>query len=39
MPPSSITILRGVTGREKLLRLAGLTAAAVRTRLQGIEDR
>jgi uncharacterized protein len=39
MPPSSITILRGASGREKLLLLAGLTAAAVRTRLQGIEDR
>jgi uncharacterized protein YggU (UPF0235/DUF167 family) len=39
VPPSSVTILRGASGREKLLRLAGLTAAAVRSRLQGSEGR
>jgi uncharacterized protein YggU (UPF0235/DUF167 family) len=38
VPPSSVTILRGASGREKLLRLAGLTAAAVKSRLQGSED-
>ena len=39
VPPSSITILRGASGREKLLRLAGLTATAVRQRLQAGSDR
>jgi uncharacterized protein (TIGR00251 family) len=32
--PSSVAILRGQTGREKLLRVDGLSAAAVRARLE-----
>jgi uncharacterized protein (TIGR00251 family) len=31
--PSSVTILRGARGRDKLVRVAGLTARAVRDRL------
>ena len=37
VPPSSITIVRGASGREKVLRLADLTAATVRSRLQGAD--
>jgi len=29
VPPSSIEILRGATGRDKLLRIAGVAAGAV----------
>ena len=37
--PSSVTILRGASGRDKLLRIAGLSAAVVRRRLEGGEER
>lgn len=33
VPASSVKILRGATGREKLLRFEGLTASALRERL------
>ena len=39
VPPSAVTILHGASGRDKLLRFAGLTAAVVRQRLQGGGDR
>ena len=39
VPPSSVTIVHGASGRDKLLRFAGLTATAVRMRLQGSGDR
>lgn len=32
--PSSVKILRGASGREKLLRFLGLTARALRERLE-----
>ena len=35
VPPSSVKILRGATAREKLLRFEGLTANALRERLEG----
>lgn len=34
LPPSAVELLRGERGRDKLVRLAGLTAAAVRGRLR-----
>lgn len=34
VPPSSVKILRGATRRDKLLRFEGLTANALRERLQ-----
>ncbi len=34
VPPSSVKILRGATGREKLLRFEGLAADALRQRLK-----
>ena len=33
VPPSSVTILRGASGRDKLVRVAGLGAAEARARL------
>ena len=39
VPPSSVTILRGASGRDKLLRIAGLTASALRQRLEEGEER
>jgi hypothetical protein len=33
VPPSAIELIRGAAGREKVLRVAGLTAADVRGRL------
>lgn len=33
VPPSAITLLRGATGRDKVLRIAGTDAATVRARL------
>lgn len=33
LPPSSIALVRGERGRDKLLRLTGVTATAVRDRL------
>jgi len=36
LPPSSVTLLRGQRGRDKLVRLSGTTAAAVRNRLQAL---
>ncbi|HET9314586.1 MAG TPA: DUF167 domain-containing protein [Vicinamibacteria bacterium] len=33
VPPSAIEVVRGATGRDKLVRVAGLTASAVRMRL------
>ena len=33
VPPSAITLLRGATGRDKVVRIAGTDAATVRTRL------
>jgi len=38
VPPSSISIMRGMTSREKILLVAGLTGAEVRERL-GYSDR
>ncbi len=34
VPPSSVKILRGASAREKLLRFEGLSAAALRQRLE-----
>lgn len=34
LPPSAVELLRGERGRDKLVRLAGLTATAVRGRLR-----
>jgi uncharacterized protein (TIGR00251 family) len=34
VPPSSIEILRGATGRDKLLRFASVSAAELRLRLE-----
>ena len=36
LPPSSVTLLRGARGRDKLVRLSGTTAAAIRSRLQAL---
>ena len=33
LPPSAVRLVRGAAGRDKLLRLEGTTAAAVRARL------
>ena len=33
LPPSAIHVVRGERGRDKLVRIAGLTAADVRARL------
>ena len=33
VPPSAIEVVRGATGRDKLVRVAGLTASAARSRL------
>jgi uncharacterized protein len=33
VPPSALEVVRGATGRDKLVRVAGLTASTVRTRL------
>jgi uncharacterized protein (TIGR00251 family) len=33
VPPSAITLVRGATGRDKVLRIAGTDAATVRARL------
>ncbi len=33
VPPSAVRVLRGATGRDKVVAVAGLTAAAVRQRL------
>jgi uncharacterized protein (TIGR00251 family) len=33
VPPSAIEVVRGATGRDKLVRVAGLTATAMRTLL------
>jgi len=34
LAPGSVKILRGATGREKLLKFEGLSAAALRDRLE-----
>jgi uncharacterized protein YggU (UPF0235/DUF167 family) len=40
LPPSSITIVRGVAARHKLLRIQGLSAATLRERLEsGVASR
>jgi uncharacterized protein (TIGR00251 family) len=36
LPPSSVELLRGTRGRDKLVRLSGTTTAAVRNRLQAL---
>jgi uncharacterized protein YggU (UPF0235/DUF167 family) len=33
VPPSSIALVRGASGRDKVLRIAGADAATVRARL------
>jgi uncharacterized protein (TIGR00251 family) len=33
VPPSAIEVIRGATGRDKLVRVAGLDASAARMRL------
>jgi uncharacterized protein len=35
VPPSSVSILRGATGREKVVRVEGLSAAEVLRKLDG----
>jgi uncharacterized protein YggU (UPF0235/DUF167 family) len=37
VPPSSLTLLRGATARDKVLRVGGLTAADLRSRLPHVE--
>lgn len=39
VPRSAVTVVRGERGREKLLRVAGLSAVEVRARLAAKEDR
>lgn len=34
--PSSVTILRGATGRDKVVRIAGLAASVLRTRVDAL---
>lgn len=34
VPPSAVTVVRGTTGRDKIVRVAGTDAARVRQRLQ-----
>ena len=36
LPPSSVALFRGERGRDKLVRLSGTTATAVRKRLQAL---
>lgn len=38
VPRSAVTVVRGDRGREKLLRVAGLSAVEVRARLAAKED-
>jgi uncharacterized protein len=33
VPPSSVAILRGAAGRDKVVRIAGLAASALRARV------
>lgn len=33
VPPSAITLMRGASGRDKVVRIAGTDAATVRARL------
>jgi uncharacterized protein len=35
VPPSSVSILRGATGREKVVRVEGLSAAEILNKLDG----
>jgi uncharacterized protein len=35
VPPSAVVLVRGAAGREKLLRIAGVTAEQARARLRG----
>jgi uncharacterized protein (TIGR00251 family) len=37
VPPSSISVVRGTRGRDKLVRITGLAAAAVKSRLGASE--
>ena len=34
VPPTAIEVVRGATGRDKLVRIEGLTAQAMRSRLE-----
>ena len=34
VPPTAIEVVRGATGRDKLVRVEGLTTAALRARLE-----
>ena len=34
--PSTVTILRGATGRDKVVRIAGLAASVLRTRVDAL---
>jgi uncharacterized protein len=36
VPPSAIALVRGATGRDKVVRVAGVDAARVRARLAGV---
>jgi uncharacterized protein YggU (UPF0235/DUF167 family) len=36
--PSAVTLVRGASGRDKLLRVSGLRAAEVRARLAGATE-
>jgi hypothetical protein len=36
VPPSSVTILRGATGRDKVVHIAGLAASALRARVDAL---
>ena len=38
VPPSAVTLVRGATGRDKLLRVAGVRAADARARLAGTKE-
>jgi len=36
VPPSAVTILRGATGRDKVVHIAGLAASVLRTRVDAL---
>jgi uncharacterized protein len=36
VPPSAIALVRGASGRDKVVRVAGVDAARVRARLAGV---
>ena len=38
VPPSSLAILRGATGRDKVVRIAGLAASVLRERVDALSQ-